>query len=156
MLPREPALHLAVLTCYDARIDPLRILGLREGDAHILRNAGGVVTDDVGRSLLISQRLLGTEAVMVIQHVGCGMLAFSDDELLSAVERDTGVRPPFAPGAFCDLGQSVRDAIEAVRAMAFLPHRDDVRGFVYDLATGRLEEVEAATSEPPAPTPGTG
>jgi carbonic anhydrase len=118
-----------------------RALGLQEGDAHVIRNAGGVVTEDVIRSLLISQRLLGTREVMVIHHTNCGMLTFSDDSLKRQIEADTGLRPPFALEAFPDLEADVRQSIARIEASPFVPHREQVRGFVYDVASGQLREV---------------
>jgi carbonic anhydrase len=140
-LSARPTLRVAVVVCMDARIDVHAALGLHQGDAHVIRNAGGVVTDDVLRSLLISQRLLGTREVMFIHHTGCGLLDFSDDELAGAVERDTGVRPPFRLGAIRDLDEDVRLCIRTVAGCAFLPHREVVRGFVYEVGSGRLREV---------------
>lgn len=140
-LPAPPAQKAAVVTCMDARLDPARALGLAEGDVHVIRNAGGVVTEDVLRSLLISQRLLGTEEIVVIHHTGCGMTTFRDDEVKDAVERDTGLRPPFALEAFKDLEADVRQSIRRIEACPFLPVRDRVRGFVYAVETGRLAEV---------------
>ncbi len=140
-LSARPTLGVAVVVCMDARIDVHAALGLRQGDAHVIRNAGGIVTDDVLRSLLISQRLLGTREVMLIHHTGCGMLDFTDEELAAAVERDTGVRPPFALGAFRDLDEDVRHSIAVISGCEYLPHREVVRGFVYDVVTGRLREV---------------
>lgn len=140
-LSARPTLRVAVVACMDARIDVHAVLGLRQGDAHVIRNAGGVVGDDVLRSLLISQRLLGTREVMLLHHTGCGLLAVSDDDLADAVERDTGVRPPFAIGGIDDLDESIRRGIRTVAGCAVLPHRDVVRGFVYDVETGRLREV---------------
>jgi carbonic anhydrase len=140
-MPAEPSLRLVVVTCMDARIDPLAVLGLRTGEAHVLRNAGGIVTADVLRSLLISQRLLGTREVMLVHHSGCGLLGFRDEDLKDAVERDTGTRPPMALGAISDLDDSVRRSIAAVRDCAYLPQRGAVRGFVLDLGTGALREV---------------
>lgn len=137
----EPRRHLVVVTCMDARIDPLAVLGLQLGEAHVLRNAGGVVTDDTLRSLLISQRLLDTSEVMLIHHSGCGMLAVRDEELAAAVEADTGERPAMPLCGMTDLDASVRRSIDAVRTCAYLPHRDVVRGFVYDVGTGALREV---------------
>lgn len=139
----RPNLGVAVVTCMDARIDVHAMLGLRQGDAHVIRNAGGVVTDDMLRSLLVSQRLLETRAVMLIHHTACGLLDVDDDEVADAVERDTGARPHFPLGAFDDLDDAVRRAIAAVQGCAFLPHRDAVRGFVYDVHTGTLREVRA-------------
>jgi carbonic anhydrase len=140
-LSARPTLGVAVVVCMDARIDVHAALGLRQGDAHVIRNAGGVVTDDVLRSLLISQRLLGTREVMLVHHTGCGLLDFTDEDLADAVERDTGVRPPFALGAIRDLEEDVRLSVRRVRECAFLPGREVVRGFVYQVADGRLREV---------------
>ena len=137
-----PKLRLAVLACMDARLDVYRALGLETGDAHVIRNAGGVVTDDVIRSLVISQRLLGTEEIILIHHTDCGMVKFTDDELKSAIEKDTGVRPPWATEAFTDLDADVRQSIGRLKENPFVPHTDQVRGFVYDVATGLLREVE--------------
>jgi carbonic anhydrase len=140
-LAHIPARHLAVVGCMDGRIDLLAILGLRTGDAHLIRNAGGVATDDVIRSLAVSQRLLGTRAVMLVHHTECGMLTFTDDALRAQIERETGIRPPFAFEAFSDLDVEVRQSVARLRMSPFLPHRDEVRGFVYDLRSGRLREV---------------
>jgi carbonic anhydrase len=140
-LSHRPVRPVAVVTCMDARLDVHRALGLEEGDAHVIRNAGGVVTEDVIRSLLISQRLLGTREVVVIHHTSCGMLTFSDDGLKRQIEADTGLRPPFALEAFPDLDADVRQSIARIEASPFVPHRDRVRGFVYDVATGALREV---------------
>jgi len=140
-LTARPTLAIAVVVCMDARIDVHAMLGLTQGDAHVIRNAGGVITDDVLRSLLISQRLLGTRDVMLVHHTGCGLLDFTDDELADAVERDTGVRPPFALGAIRDLDEDMRLSIRTVAECAYLPHRKVVRGFVYEVATGKLREV---------------
>jgi len=140
-LSARPTLRVAVVVCMDARIDVHAALGLQQGDAHVIRNAGGVVTDDVLRSLLISQRLLGTREAMLVHHTGCGLLDFTDDELADAVERDTGVRPPFPLGAIRDLDEDVQRSVRAVATCPFLPHREVVRGFVYDVATGRLREI---------------
>jgi carbonic anhydrase len=139
-----PARHLAVVGCMDGRLDLPAILGLHTGDAHIIRNAGGVATDDVIRSLVVSQRLLGTRAVMLVHHTECGMLTFADDELKAQIEQETGVRPPFALEAFADLDADVRQSVARIRLSPYLPHRDEVRGFVYDLRTGRLREVSTA------------
>jgi carbonic anhydrase len=127
----------------DARINPYGLLGLSEGDAHVIRNAGGVVTDDVIRSLAISQRLLATTEIILIHHSGCGMLSFHDDEVKAQIEADTGIRPPFALEAFPDVDADVRQSIARVKASPFLPHRDAVRGFVYEVESGRLREVAA-------------
>ena len=140
-LPSSPRLEMAVLTCMDARIDVPRVLGLAPGDAHILRNAGGVVTDDVIRSLLISQRLLGTREVMVIHHTECGMQSFQDEELKAEIEQEVGVRPPFALGSFSDLRQDVRESMLRILSSPFLARKDEVRGFIYDVRTGRLDAV---------------
>lgn len=140
-LPAPPKKGVAVVACMDARLDPARALGLEEGDAHVIRNAGGVVTDDVIRSLVISQRLLGTREVMLIHHTDCGMLTFRDDDLKAQVERETGIRPPFAFEAFEDLEEDVRQSIRRIKASPFIPYKDNVRGFIYDVKTGRLREV---------------
>jgi carbonic anhydrase len=140
-LPMPPAKQLAVLACMDARLNVHGLLGLREGDAHVIRNAGGVVSDDAIRSLLISQRLLGTTEIILIHHTDCGMLTFADDDVKAAVEADTGLRPPFALEAFRDLDADVRQSIRRIQASPFVPNKDSVRGFVYDVATGKLREV---------------
>jgi len=138
-----PARRVAVVACMDARIETGRLLGLEEGDAHVIRNAGGVITDDVIRSLAISQRLLGTTEIVLIHHTDCGMLTFSDDALKADIERDTGLRPPFALEAFPDLEEDVRQSIRRIEASPFVPNKDSVRGFVYDVGSGRLDEVHA-------------
>jgi carbonic anhydrase len=140
-LPAPPVLRIAVVTCMDARIDVHAILGLGDGDAHVIRNAGGVVSDDAIRSLAISQRLLGTEEIVLIHHTDCGMLTFRDDDFRASIERDTGIRPPWAAEAFPDLEADVRQSIARVRASPFLPHREAVRGFVFDVEAGTLSEV---------------
>ncbi len=140
-LAGAPARKLAVVACMDARMNIYAMLGLREGDAHVIRNAGGVVTDDAIRSLAISQRLLGTEEIVLIHHTGCGMLSFTDDSFRSEIERDTGIKPAWAAEAFTDLEGDVRQSIARIKASPFLPHRDAVRGFVYEVETGRLREV---------------
>ncbi len=140
-LPMPPARKVAVVSCMDARLHVYGILGLREGDVHVIRNAGGVVTDDVIRSLLISQRLLGTEEIILIHHTDCGMLTFTDDEVKQAIESETGLRPHFALESFSDLEQDVRQSIARVKANPFVPRRESVRGFIYDVATGILREV---------------
>jgi carbonic anhydrase len=140
-LPLPPAKKVAVVACMDARLIPTRVLGLNEGDAHVIRNAGGVVTDDEIRSLAISQRLLGTEEIILIHHTDCGMLTFTDDELKRAVERETGLRPPFALESFPDVEQDVRQSLARIKANPFVPMRESVRGFIYDVATGLLREV---------------
>ncbi|HEX6445448.1 MAG TPA: carbonic anhydrase [Streptosporangiales bacterium] len=139
--PAPPARRVSVLTCMDARIEPFSLLGLQPGDAHVLRNAGGVVTADVRRSLAVSQRALGTTEVMVIQHTTCGMLGLDDEELLAELEADVGSRPDWTPHGFTDLDENVRRSLALLRADPFLPHRDQVRGFVYDIGDGSLREV---------------
>ena len=140
-LPLPPALSMAVVACMDARLNTHKLLGIQEGDAHVIRNAGGVVTDDVIRSLVISQRLLGTREVVLIHHTDCGMLTFRDDAVKDAIQADTGLRPSFAMEAFGDLEGDVRQSIARIKANPFVPVKDQVRGFVYDCATGRLNEV---------------
>jgi carbonic anhydrase len=140
-LPLPPAQRVAVLACMDARLDPARVLGLEEGDAHVIRNAGGVVTDDAIRSLTISQRLLGTEEIILIHHTDCGMLTFKDDEVKAQIEADTGLRPSFALEAFGDLDDDIRQSIARIKASPFVPNTTNVRGFVYEVETGRLREV---------------
>jgi carbonic anhydrase len=140
-LPLPPAKHVAVVACMDARLHVGKILGLQEGDAHIIRNAGGVVTDDEIRSLAISQRLLGTTEIILIHHTDCGMLTFKDDEFRRQIQEETGVRPEWAAEAFSDLDDDVRQNIARIKASPFIPHKDDVRGFVYEVETGKLREV---------------
>ena len=137
----RPRRKLAVLACMDARLDPARALGLEDGDAHVIRNAGGVVTDDALRSLAISQNLLGTEEVVLIKHTDCGMLTISDEEFADRLESETGSRPEWRAHAFSDLDEDVRDGIERIRSSPFVPRKDKVRGFVYEVETGRLREV---------------
>ena len=140
-LPMPPGKKVAVVACMDARLNPYGLLGLHEGDAHVIRNAGGVVTDDEIRSLAISQRLLGTEEIILIHHTDCGMLTFSDDEFRTQVEQETGVRPPWSCETFGDLEEDVRESIARIKNSPFIPKKESVRGFVYDVATGRLNEV---------------
>ena len=140
-LPMPPAKRVAVVACMDARLNPYGLLGLQEGDAHVIRNAGGVITDDEIRSLAISQRLLGTEAIMLIHHTDCGMLTFKDDEFRRQVQDDTGVKPEWAAEAFDDLDNDVRQSIARIKASPFIPRKDEVRGFVYEVESGRLREV---------------
>jgi carbonic anhydrase len=140
-LPMPPGKGVAVVACMDARLNVYGALGLREGDAHVIRNAGGVVTDDALRSLVISQRLLGTSEIMLIHHSDCGMLTFSDDEVKATIEADTGLRPSFALEAFPDLEGDVRQSIARIRANPFIPNKDSVRGFVFDVHSGALREV---------------
>ena len=137
----RPRRKLAVLACMDARLDPARALGLEDGDAHVIRNAGGVVTDDALRSLAISQNLLGTEEIVLIHHTDCGMLTFTDEEFADRLESETGQRPEWRAHAFSDLDEDVRDGIERIRSSPFVPRTDKVRGFVYEVETGRLREV---------------
>jgi carbonic anhydrase len=140
-LPLPPAKHTAVVACMDARLDVYRILGLSEGDSHVIRNAGGVVTDDAIRSLVISQRLLGTTEIILIHHTDCGMLTFTDDQLRNTIGAETGFKPPYALHAFDDLAVDVRAGIARIKADRHLLHRENVRGFIFDVATGRLNEV---------------
>ncbi len=140
-LPMPPSRQVAVVACMDARLDVYRILGLELGEAHVIRNAGGVITDDAIRSLVISQRLLGTQEIILIHHTDCGMLTFRDDEVKAAITEDVGVRPPFALEAFPDAQQDVRQSLRRVRSNPFLPHSEGVRGFVFDVKTGKLLEV---------------
>jgi carbonic anhydrase len=140
-LPLPPGRKLAVVACMDARLNVYGALGLLEGDAHVIRNAGGVVSDDVIRSLAISQRLLGTEEIVLIHHTDCGMLTFTDDEFKASIEKDTGIRPEWAAEAFADLDGDVRQSIARIKASPFIPKKDAVRGFVYEVHSGRLREV---------------
>jgi carbonic anhydrase len=140
-LPLPPAKGVAVVACMDARLNVYGLLGLNEGDAHVIRNAGGVITDDEIRSLAISQRLLGTREIVLIHHTDCGMLTFSDDEFRGEVQRETGIKPEWAAEAFDDLESDVRQSIARIKASPFIPHKDSVRGFVYDVTNGRLQEV---------------
>ena len=143
-LPIPPAKKIAVVACMDARLNPQAILGLDEGDAHVIRNAGGVVTDDAIRSLSISQRLLGTEEIVLIHHTDCGMLTFSDDDFRSEVQKDTGIRPPWAAEAFSDLDEDLRQSMARIKTSPFIPRKESVRGFVYDVHDGSLREVTTA------------
>ncbi|GAA2843928.1 beta-class carbonic anhydrase [Crossiella cryophila] len=140
-LPLPPARGLAVLACMDARIDVYRVLGLKEGESHVIRNAGGVVTEDEIRSLAISQRLLGTTEIILIHHTDCGMLTFTDDAFKASIQEDTGVKPSWAAEAFSDLDTDVRQSIARIKNSPYIPHTDSVRGFVFDVATGKLNEV---------------
>lgn len=140
-LPMPPAKQTAIVACMDARIETGAMLGLTEGDAHVIRNAGGVVTDDVIRSLTISQRLLGTTAILVIHHTDCGMLTFKDEDVSRQIADETGYRPPFALCAFDDLERDVRESVARIRNSPYLLHKDQVRGFVFEVETGRLREV---------------
>jgi carbonic anhydrase len=141
-LPIPPGRKVAVVACMDARLNPYGILGLTEGDAHIIRNAGGVITDDQIRSLAISQRLLGTEEIILIHHTDCGMLTFSDDDFREQIRVETGIKPPWAAEAFDDLDVDVRQSIARIQASPFIPVKSSVRGFVYDVHKGTLREVD--------------
>jgi carbonic anhydrase len=136
-----PAKKTAVVACMDARLNVYGMLGLSEGDAHVIRNAGGVITDDVIRSLAISQRLLGTEEIVLIHHTGCGMLTFTDDEFKASIQQDTGIKPGWAAEAFADLDEDVRQSIARIKASPFVPSKDAIRGFVYEVESGKLREV---------------
>ncbi len=140
-LPLPPSKGVAVVACMDARLDVAAVLGIAEGEAHVIRNAGGVVTADEIRSLAISQRLLGTREIILIHHTDCGMLTFTDDEFREGIADDTGIKPEWAAEAFDDLAEDVRRSIKRITSSPFVPHTDQVRGFIFDVATGRLEEV---------------
>ena len=140
-LPLPPSKHVAVVACMDARLDVYRILGLAEGEAHVIRNAGGVVTDDEIRSLAISQRLLGTTEIILIHHTDCGMLTFTDDEFEQQIQGDTGLKPQWAAEAFADLDEDVRQSLRRIESSPFVTRHESLRGFVFDVATGRLDEV---------------
>ena len=140
-LPLPPAKGVAVVACMDARLDVYRILGLNEGEAHVIRNAGGVVTDDEIRSLAISQRLLGTKEIILIHHTDCGMLTFTDDGFKKSIQDETGIKPAWSAEAFTDLDEDVRQSIARIKASPFVASKDSVRGFVYDVRTGQLQEV---------------
>jgi carbonic anhydrase len=142
-LAMPPTKKVAVVACMDARLQPNRILGLEEGEAHVIRNAGGVITDDEIRSLAISQRLLGTEEIILMHHTDCGMLTFTDEDFRRAVQEEVGIKPHWTTEAFADLEDDVRQSIARIRASPFIPHKDDVRGFIYEVETGRLREVQA-------------
>jgi len=142
-LPLPPAKHVAVLACMDARLNVYGALGLNEGESHVIRNAGGVVTEDEIRSLAISQRLLGTKEIILIHHTDCGMITFTDADFKAAIEAETGIRPPWAAEAFTDAAEDVKQSIARILASPFILHKDSVRGFVFDVATGRLNEVVA-------------
>jgi len=143
-LPLPPGRKIAVLACMDARLNPYGLLGLQEGDAHVIRNAGGVVTDDEIRSLAISQRLLGTEEILLIHHTDCGMLTFTDDSFKASVQADTGIKPECAAEAFSDPDEDVRQSIARIKASPFIPTKDSIRGFIYDVHSGGLREVDPA------------
>jgi carbonic anhydrase len=140
-LPLPPARKVAVVACMDARLNPSYLLGLEEGDAHVIRNAGGVITDDEIRSLAISQRLLGTEEIILIHHTDCGMLTFQDDEFRRQIQEDTGIKPQWAAESFADLEEDVRQSKARIEASPFVPRKESIRGFIYDVDTGRLQEV---------------
>ena len=140
-LPLPPAKGVAIVACMDARLDPHALFGLEEGDAHVIRNAGGVITDDEIRSLAISQRLLGTTEIVLIHHTDCGMLTFTDDEFKRSVQDETGVKPEWAAEAFPDLDEDVRQSIARIHSSPFIPRKENIRGFVYEVETGRLREV---------------
>jgi len=140
-LPMPPGLGVAVVACMDARVNIYGILGLSEGDAHVIRNAGGVISEDTIRSLAISQRLLGTTELILIHHADCGMRTFGDEQFKGQIETDTGIRPAWNPEAFADSAADVRQSINRVKASPFLPHTDQVRGFVYHDKTGTLTEI---------------
>ena len=140
-LPLPPGKGVAVVACMDARLNPYGLLGLEEGDAHVIRNAGGVITDDEIRSLSISQRLLGTREIILIHHTDCGMLTFTDDEFKRQIQDDTGVKPEWAAEAFPDLDEDVRQSIARIKASPFIPEKGSIRGFVYEVESGKLREV---------------
>jgi carbonic anhydrase len=141
-LPMPPGKKVAVVACMDARLDPARALGLEEGDAHVIRNAGGVITDDEIRSLAISQHLLGTQEIVLVHHTDCGMLTFTDEDLAARLEEETGHRPPWPARCFSDLEANVRDSARRIRESPFVPRTDRIRGFIYQVETGRLKEVD--------------
>jgi carbonic anhydrase len=140
-LPLPPSKHIAVLACMDARIDVYRVLGINEGESHVIRNAGGVVTDDAIRSLAISQRLLGTTEIILIHHTDCGMLTFNDDDFKRAIQDETGVKPPWAAESFPDLAEDVRQSLQRIENSPFVTKHTSARGFIFDVATGKLDEV---------------
>ncbi len=140
-LPMPPSKHVAIVACMDARLDVYRALGINEGEAHVIRNAGGVVSDDAIRSLAISQRLLGTREIILIHHTDCGMLTFTDDDFKRAIQEETGIRPPWAAEAFPDPAEDVRQSLRRVEGSPFVTKHVGLRGFVFDVATGKLNEV---------------
>ena len=152
MRPLRPARAMAIVACMDSRMDLFEMLGLASGDAHVLRNAGGVITDDVIRSLVLSQRAMGTRTIVLIHHTDCGLSKVSEDELREQLEAETGFRPTWAFDAFRDPFEDVRQSIRRLRANPFVVHAEDIRGFVYEVETGRLHEVEqeSAGGEPAA------
>ena len=141
-LPASPAKRVAVVACMDTRLDVYRMLGLKEGEVHVIRNAGGVITDDVIRSLMISQRFLGTREILLIHHTDCGMLTFEDDDVKRQIQTEVGIKPPFSLEAFPDLEENLLQSMARIEASLFVPHKN-VRGFVYEVETGRLREVSA-------------
>jgi len=140
-LPMPPGRKVAIVACMDARLNPYGLLGLKEGDAHVISNAGGVITDDEIRSLAISQRLLGTEEIVLIHHTDCGMLTFTDEEFRRSIQDETGIKPEWASETFSDLDEDLRQSVARIKASPFIPNKDSVRGFVYEVETGRLREV---------------
>jgi carbonic anhydrase len=140
-LALPPGRKVAVLACMDARLDPARVLGLEEGDAHVIRNAGGVASDDAIRSLALSQHLLGTEEIVLLHHTDCGMLTFTDEDFAQKMEAEAGTRPEWRAHSFKDLDQDVRDTLQRIKESPFIPLTDNLRGFVYEVETGRLREV---------------
>ncbi len=145
-LPMPPARKIAIVACMDARLNPYGLLGLEEGDAHVIRNAGGVITDDEVRSLAISQRLLGTEEIILIHHTDCGMLTFTDDQFKASIQAETGIKPEWAAEAFEDVDEDVRQSLARIHASPFIPLKDNIRGFVYEVETGLLREVVSTPS----------
>jgi len=141
-LPMPPSNHIAIVACMDARLNVYGLLGLGAGEAHVIRNAGGVITDDEIRSLAISQRLLGTREIMLIHHTDCGMLTFTDDAFKKSIQDETGIKPAWSAESFGDLDEDVRQSIARIKASPFVPHKDSIRGFVFDVATGRINEVK--------------
>ncbi len=144
VLPMPPARQVAIVACMDARLNVYGLLGLQEGDAHVIRNAGGIVTSDEIRSLAISQRLLGTREIVLIHHTDCGMLTFTDEEFRASIAEEVGIGPEWAPESFTDLEGDVRQSAARIKASPFVPHKDQIRGFIYDVSTGELREVETA------------
>jgi carbonic anhydrase len=140
-LPLPPSKHVAVLACMDARLDVYRVLGINEGESHVIRNAGGVATDDAIRSLAISQRLLGTTEIILIHHTDCGMLTFSDDDFKRAIQDEIGVKPPWSAEAFPDVAEDVRQSLQRIENSPFVTKHTSARGFIFDVATGKLDEV---------------
>ena len=141
-LPLPPSSHVAVVACMDARLNVYAILGLNDGEAHVIRNAGGAITENEIRSLAISQRLLGTREIILIHHTDCGMLTFTDDDFKRSIQDETGIKPPWAAESFTDLPEDVRQSIARIKASPFIPHKDSIRGFIYEVETGRLREVK--------------